>query len=233
MEIKILHLYPDLLNLYGDRGNIEAMKHRLTWRGIDVEVINCTAEDTPDFSNADIVFLGGGSDVDERLVSEKLKEHKEALKEYIENGGVMLAVCGGFPMLGKNGETGLEILDIYSEPVKDRLISDVVVEADFIGMKITGFENHGVKTDIKGNTPLGKVLYGNGNSKESGIEGIIYKNVIGSNLHGPLLPKNPQLCDYILEKALKRKYASFTELAAIDDELEIKANEYIVNRYTK
>lgn len=240
MKIKILHLYPDLLNLYGDKGNIECLKHRLEWRNIEAEIITCTSDNNIiDFSDIDIFFIGGGSDREQKIVCEKLLKHKDKLKDYVENNGTVLAVCGAYQLLGKyykmKDETinGLEILDIYTEQGKDRLISNIVIKSDLISMPIVGFENHSGRTYIGNHTPLGKVVCGTGNNEEKQYEGVVYKNVVATYLHGPLLPKNPQLCDYILTQALKKKYPDFDTLTPLDDGIEIRANEYLVERFTK
>ncbi len=238
MKIKILHLYPDLLNLYGDKGNIECMRKRLMWRGIDAEVVSYTCDDSGfDLSDIDIVFIGGGSDREQKIVCERLLEHKKALQDYVEDNGTLVAVCGGYQLLGKYyklaDETikGLEILDIYTDQGKKRLIGNIVLQSDIINQKIAGFENHGGRTYIGNHTPLGKVVYGNGNDDNSGYEGVIYKNVVATYLHGPLFPKNPELCDYVLTNAIKRKNPKFDGLLPLKDALEKKANEYIVNRF--
>lgn len=240
MKIKILHLYPDLLNLYGDRGNIECMRKRLLWRGIDVEVVQYTCEDDGfDLSDVDIVFIGGGSDREQKIVCHRLLEHKAELKNYVEDNGVLVAVCGGYQLLGKyyklKDETieGLDILDIYTEQGKKRLIGNIIIENDFVAQKIVGFENHGGRTYIGNHTPFGRVVCGYGNDEKSEAEGVVYKNVVATYLHGPLLPKNPKLCDYILENAIKRKNPNFDGLSPLDDELENTANEYMVNRLKK
>lgn len=240
MKIKILHLYPDLLNLYGDKGNIECMRKRLMWRGIDAEAVMYTCDDTGfDLSDVDIVFIGGGSDREQKIVCRRLLEHKDALKEYVEDNGTLVAVCGGYQLLGKYyklaDETieGLDILDIYTEQGEKRLIGNIVLEADFMDEKIVGFENHGGRTYIGSHTPLGKVIYGCGNNETAGVEGVVYKNVVATYLHGPLLPKNPGLCDYILTNAIKRKNPDFAGLSPLDDALENTANQYIVNRFKK
>lgn len=237
-SIHILHLFPDLLNLYGDRGNIACMTRRLQWRGYEANVSTFTCEDTKfDLSDVDIVFIGGGSDREQKIVCNRLLEHKDALHEFVEEGGSLVAVCGGYQLLGKyyklEDETipGLEILDIYTEQGRGRLIGNVVLENDAIPQKIVGFENHGGRTYIGNHTPLGKVLYGHGNEEKSGYEGVLYKNVVATYLHGPLLPKNPALCDYILGNALKHKYNDFQELQPLDDTLENKGNAYIVQRF--
>ena len=240
MKIKILHLYPDLLNLYGDKGNIECMRKRLMWRGIDAEVVSYTVDDTGfSLSDVDILFLGGGSDREQKIVCDKLLAHRDEIKSYVEDGGSLVAVCGGYQLLGKYyklaDETieGLGILNIKTEQGRKRLISNIILKPDFIEGEIVGFENHGGRTDIGIHKPLGKVTYGYGNDGKSGAEGVVYKNVVATYLHGPLLPKNPKLCDYILNNAVKRRYPDFKGLAPLDDELENTANEYIVKRFTK
>ncbi len=243
MQINIMHLFPDLLNLYGDKGNIECMRKRLTWRGIDCAVRPFTMEDADfDLSDIDIIFLGGGSDREQKIVCHSLLEHKKELQDFVENGGSLVAVCGGYQLLGKyyklEDETidGLEILDIYTEQGKGRLIGNIVLETDLPqkpAVKIVGFENHGGRTYIGKHQPLGKVLYGNGNADHSGAEGVLYKNVVATYLHGPLFPKNPALCDYVLTNALRKKYPDFRELSPLDDTLENTANEYIAERFLK
>ena len=243
MMINIMHLFPDLLNLYGDKGNIECMRKRLTWRGIDCAVRPFTMEDADfDLSDIDIIFLGGGSDREQKIVCHSLLEHKKELQDFVENGGSLVAVCGGYQLLGKyyklEDETidGLEILDIYTEQGKGRLIGNIVLETDLPqkpAVKIVGFENHGGRTYIGKHQTLGKVLYGNGNADRSGAEGVLYKNVVATYLHGPLFPKNPALCDYVLTNALRKKYPDFRELSPLDDTLENTANEYIAERSLK
>jgi CobQ-like glutamine amidotransferase family enzyme len=238
MKLTIGHLYPDLLNLYGDRGNIQCFRKRLEWRGLEAEVIPVLSGDKIDFSNLDIVLLGGGSDREQELVCEYLKEIKADFRDYVENGGVVLAVCGGYQLLGNYYKTdkkvieGLEILNITTEWEPERLIRNIVLNSPLFDTPVVGFENHGGRTEIGDHTPFGKVFYGLGNTGKSGYEGVVYKNVIATYLHGPLLPKNPHVCDYLLEHALKRKYGEITNLEPLPDELEHKANSYIVDRYS-
>lgn len=238
MKITIGHLYPDLLNLYGDRGNIQCMKKRLEWRGIEAEVREFQITDTIDFAGLDIVLLGGGSDREQMLVCEKLKTIQKDFKEYVEDNGVVIAVCGGYQLLGHYYDTddgrieGLSLVDLYTEQGSPRLISNIVIENEMFGHPIVGFENHGGRTYIGDNRPLGRVLFGHGNDGISGAEGILYKNVVGTYLHGPLLPKNPHVCDYLLKNALERKYG-VTELEPLDDSQELEANRYIVDRFVK
>ncbi|MEE1085982.1 MAG: glutamine amidotransferase [Schaedlerella sp.] len=238
MKLTIGHLYPDLLNLYGDRGNIQCFCKRLEWRGIEAEVIPFVSGDTIDFSKLDIILLGGGSDREQELVCEHLKKIKDDFRNYVENDGVVLAVCGGYQLLGKYYKTdkktieGLGILDIYTEWEPERMIRNIILNSPLFDTPVVGFENHGGRTYIGDHTPFGKVFYGLGNTGKSGYEGVVYKNVIATYLHGPLLPKNPHVCDYLLERALKRKYGKDIKLEALPDKLEHKANNYIVNRYS-
>lgn len=225
-SLNILHLYPDLLNLYGDKGNLSALEKRMTWRGMDATVTVCNQEDALDVSGYDILVLGGGSDKEQETVCRLLGEKKESLIAYLEDGGVMLATCGGFEMLGTLG-----ILDIHAEYQEKRLISDVVLQSELFDTPICGFENHAGRMNIGSYAPLGKVLFGNGNDGESGYEGLIYKNLIATYLHGPLLPKNPKLCDEILLRALKKKYPDFDCLSPLDDTLETAANQYICRTF--
>ena len=236
MKLTIGHLYPDLLNLYGDRGNIQCLMKRCQWRGIEAETIAYEIDDTIDFSKLDIVLLGGGSDREQMLVCEKLKTIQEDFKAYVEDNGVVIAICGGYQLLGKYYKTeqgmitGLDLVDMYTEQEEGRLISNIVLQSDLFDMPVVGFENHGGRTCINNNKPLGKVLYGSGNDGKSGYEGVVYKNVIGTYLHGPLLPKNPQLADWLIEHALKKKYGEETVLTPLDDSQEKEANDYIVHR---
>ena len=238
MKLTIGHLYPDLLNLYGDRGNIQCFRKRLNWRGIEAEVIPVLSGDNIDFSKLDIVLLGGGSDREQELVCGYLKEIRKDFKEYVEDNGVVLAVCGGYQLLGKYYKTdkkmieGLGILDITTAWEPERLIRNIILNSPLFDTPVVGFENHGGRTYIGDHTPFGKVFFGLGNTGKSGYEGVVYKNVIATYLHGPLLPKNPQVCDYLLERALKRKYGEEITLAPLSDDLEKKANRYIVDRYS-
>lgn len=239
MKITIGHLYPDLLNLYGDRGNIQCLMKRCQWRGIEAETIAYEMGDTIDFGRLDIVLLGGGSDREQMLVCEKLKEIQKDFKAYVENNGVVIAICGGYQLLGNYYKTdqgmlkGLELVDMYTEQEEGRLISNIVLQSDLFEMPVVGFENHGGRTCIKDNQPLGKVLYGSGNDGRSGSEGVVYKNVIGTYLHGPLLPKNPQLADWLILQALRKKYGDQVELAPLDDSQEREANDYVYRRFLK
>ena len=236
MKLTIGHLYPELLNLYGDRGNIQCLLKRCQWRGIEAEAIACEQGSSIDFSKMDIVLLGGGCDREQMLVCEKLQVIQPEFKRYVEEGGVVIAICGGYQLLGKYYKTaegtmkGLDLVDLYTEQGEGRLISNIILKSDLFDMPIVGFENHGGRTYINQNQPLGKVLYGSGNDGESGYEGVVYKNVIGTYLHGPLLPKNPQLADELILRALRRKDPDAV-LAPLDDTQEKEANQYVYHRF--
>lgn len=236
--ITIGHLYPDLLNLYGDRGNIACLMRRCLWRGIEARTIEFNTGDAIDFSKLDIVLLGGGSDREQAIVCKNLLKIRDDFKNYVEDYGVVIAVCGGYQLLGKYYKTddgiieGLHLVDIYTEQGQGRLIDNIVLQSDLCEMPVAGSENHGGRTYIGDHQPFGKVLYGYGNDGKSGYEGVIYKNVIGTYLHGPLLPKNPEVCDWLIGRALERKYGE-ADLEPLDDRQEKEANQYIYHRFVK
>lgn len=242
MERKTLtigHLFPEILNMYGDKGNILSLQNRLLWRNIGAEVKTFSIEDEIDYSTLDIIVLGGGSDREQRLACSRLQKDREALSAFVESGGVLLALCGAYPMLGKHfvlkneSVEGLCLLDIDTEPEDKRHIGDVVIKSHITGeeLLIVGFENHGGRTLIGDNKPLGEVCCGYGNNGEDKTCGVVYKNVVGTYLHGPLLPKNPALADYLLACALERKYGEKVELTSLCDKAENEAHDYIVKRH--
>ncbi|MBC7766014.1 MAG: DJ-1/PfpI family protein [Hyphomonadaceae bacterium] len=232
--LKIGHLYPDLLNLYGDRGNIITLKNRLVWRDMPVEVKTYGLNEDIDFEDLDILVLGGGSDREQLLVCNRLKEIKQDFAQYVESNGVVVAICGGYQLLGhyyklENEKiAGLGVLDIYTEQGSPRLIGNVVVQTD--AGEVVGFENHGGRTHIGSHTPFGKVLIGHGNNGTDRQEGVLYKNVLGTYLHGPLLPKNPQLADWLITRAIRRKDAEFEALPILQDEEEQLASFTMIER---
>jgi len=182
MKLTIGHLYPDLLNLYGDRGNIQCLKMRLIWRGIEAEVREFRLGDTIDFAHLDVVLLGGGSDREQMIVCRRLQEIRKSFHDYVEDGGVTLAVCGGYQLLGHYYSTpegkmeGLSLCDLYTEQGSPRLISNIVIRSDLLPYPIAGFENHGGRTYLGSEMqPLGDVLFGCGNNGEDGHEGVLWK----------------------------------------------------------
>ena len=190
------------------------------------------------YSRNDILYIGGGTDREQLTACESLRKAKDSIKSYADDGGTILAFAAGYPLLGEYYELNnekikaLELIDMYTEQSKDRYIGNIILESGLLNSTIVGFENHNSKTFINNQTPLGKVIYGYGNSGKRDFEGVVNKNVIGTYLHGPLLPKNAKLADYILQKALNKKYGT-TELQPLDDNLENMAHEYIVNRYKR
>lgn len=241
MRLVITHLYPDLMSTYGDRGNILALVRRCQWRGIDVEVNQATVGDRLDARATDLFFFGGGQDREQSVVSpDLLGEKGEALAEAIEDGAVVLAVCGGYQLLGKEylGHTGeqlpgLGVLDVRTVAGRRRCIGNVVVESTIGGepRTLVGFENHSGQTYLgPGCQPLGRVLQGCGNNGQDRTEGAVYRNVYGSYLHGSLLPKNPWLADHLLRRALGRRYGPDVELQPLDDTLENLAHRTVVER---
>lgn len=229
--LHIAHLFPDLLNLYADSGNILTLTQRLRWRGFSVEVHEVTHRDAPRLAAYDLILLGGGSDREQAIVAEYLKAYKVELRAAIEGGLPTLAICGGYQLLGAyyqvpSGEklAGLEILDMYTSSGVGlpRLIGNVAIETPDAGI-VMGFENHGGRT-VHHHNPLGTVIHGHGNDGESGFEGVRYHNLWGTYIHGPLLPKNPQLADTVLSTALA--YAGIDEtLAPLDDSIELAARD--------
>ena len=239
MELKLCHLYPDILNLYGDRGNIICMEKRLTWRGIDVTTTGVSVGEPLQASDFDLFFIGGGQDFEQEVLLPDLAAGKTAeLKAAIEDGIPVLAICGGYQMLGAYYKTwdGVQCdfigaLDLYTIGSKERMIGNYMFTCEELnGQTVVGFENHSGKTYLgSGVRPMGKVLTGHGNNGEDGGEGARYNNVFATYSHGCLLPKNPVLCDHILTTALAQKYGT-VQLEPLDDTLEQNAHLYMKNR---
>lgn len=240
MELRICHLYPDILNLYGDGGNILCMQKRLQWRGIESSLTRLTLGSNPRFSDFDLIFIGGGQDFEQGLLVDELKRGcGRELRSAVNDGLCLLTICGGFQLLGRSFKTHegktLEFagaIDMYTVASKERMTGDYKFRCgdNSSGSIVVGFENHSGKTYLgAGVAPLGTVLHGHGNNGEDGTEGVRYKNTFGSYSHGPLLPKNPELCDHILLTALERKYGS-AELSPLDDSVELRAHDYMCSR---
>lgn len=238
MELNICHLYPDVLNLYGDRGNILCMTRRLRWRGIDVTTQGVSIGEQLDASKYDLIFIGGGQDFEQEVLLQDLAGKKtEELRAAIEDGVTVLAICGGYQMLGHYYETWdgqkcafTGAVDLYTVGSRQRMIGNYMFTCDELGTPVVGFENHSGKTYLGGGVkPMGTVLAGFGNNGEDGSEGARYKNVFATYSHGCLLPKNPALCDHILKTALTRKFGS-CELPPLDDALETAAHESMCAR---
>ena len=243
MELKICHMYPDVLNLYGDRGNVKCLQQRLRWRGIDSVVERLPIGAQARLGDFDLVFIGGGQDFEQQVLLEDLHRGKDReIRAAIEDGIPFLTICGGYQMLGHYYETYdgqrcdfIGALDLYTVGSKQRMIGNYKFQCgtESGGSLVVGFENHSGKTRLgSGVQPLGQVLAGFGNNGEDGTEGARYRNVFGTYSHGPLLPKNPALCDFILLTALQRKYGT-AELAPLDDTAELAAHDEMAERIQK
>jgi len=240
MKLTIGYLYGDLMNIYGDTGNIIALKKRAQWRDIDVEVRNISVGDKLKPNEVDIFFFGGGQDQSQVAVARDLKESGKVkvIKKEVERGVPLLAICGGYQLLGEYYQPfdgpklpGVGIFPAYTEASDDRMIGNIVI--DSILGKLVGFENHSGKTYLKkGAQPLGKVISGFGNNGEDKTEGCIYKNAIGCYMHGSLLPKNPQLADWLIQKALDVKYGKEIKLEPVDDTLENQAHIAAIQKFS-
>ncbi len=237
MKLKICHLYPDVLNLYGDSGNIVCLQKRLQWRGIEAEVTALPIGETADFTEFDLFFIGGGQDFEQGLLLDDLRGGKKnEIISAIEDGKVFLAICGGYQMLGQYYKTYrgeqcdfIGALDFYTLGSDSRLIGDYMFRCadESGGATVVGFENHSGKTYLgAGLAPLGTILAGHGNNGEDGSEGARYKNVFCSYCHGPMLPKNPEFADMLLLTALQRRFGEIS-LESIDDAFETSAHEYM------
>ncbi len=238
MELRICHLYPDVLNLYGDNGNIICMERRLRERGIDVSLTRLPIGQSAPLSDFDLLFLGGGQDFEQEILLDDLHHGKDAeICAAIEDGTCVLAICGGYQMLGAYYQNALGhrcaylgAIDFYTESGKDRFIGNFAFQCAGEGGCVVGFENHSGRTHLgEGVEPLGHVLKGHGNNGQDGGEGVRYKNVFGAYSHGPVLPKNPEFCDTILRCALEHKYGT-VELMPLDDAAEHAAHDVMLKR---
>ena len=239
--LRLGHLYPEAMNIYGDMGNVRTLVRRSQWRGVDVEVTPI-GFGTFDLTACDLLFIGGGQDRDQTRVFADFADHKRtSLERAINDGVALLAVCGGYQLLGHsyvdaagNRLEGLGLLDLVSTSGRDRWIGNVLVESDdSLGLEpstLVGFENHGGRTELgTGLRPLGRVVVGGGNNGRDGGEGAVSGNVVGTYLHGSLLPKNPALADWLLDIALQHAGGSgIAELPELDDTVETAAHRRAV-----
>ena len=243
-NLNLCHLYPDLMNMYGDLGNIIALKYRAKLNNININVENITISENFDASKYDIVFLGGGQDFEQDIIYKDIIEQKgNEIKNAVNENLVFLCICGGYQLMGNYYEThdkkeipGLGIIDFYTKAEKQRLIGNIVLESTFIketkeNSMVVGFENHSGRTYLGNNVaPFGKVIYGFGNNSEDGTEGAVYKNVYCSYLHGSLLPKNYRITDHLLDLAFKRKYGQSIKFDTSDILFEENARLAMIKR---
>ena len=241
MELNICHLYPDILNLYGDRGNIITMKRRLEGRGIKVNIDECSSGQPLNADKYDIFFIGGGQDFEQEVLLRDLSSGKaQDIRTAVEEEKTFLAICGGYQMLGEYYKTwdGVQLdfigaIGVHTIGAKERMIGNYMFRTtpESGDTVVVGFENHSGKTYLSEQVaPLGMMLSGNGNNGEDKTEGARYKNVFGTYSHGSLLPKNPVLCDFILQTALNHRYDGAEPLAPLDDTLELNAHRYMQER---
>ncbi len=242
-KLEILYLYPDILELYGDYGNIQVLKYRLEKRDIECNITSYSiGDEIPDFTKYDLVFAGGGADQEQGILAEDLMKLRENIKIAIDKGVFFLLICGAYQLFGQyykdvdgNVIPGLEIFDYYTEANNDRkkrCIGNIIIETTLENqdIKIIGFENHGGQT-FNINNPFGKVLSGNGNKFEDEFEGFFENNVLATYLHGPLLSKNPELTDYIIKYCLERKYNEEVDLVELDDTFENKCRSQLIGKF--
>ena len=241
-ELKILYLYPDMLELYGDYGNIQVLKYRLERRGIQCIIDRYSiGDDKPDFKSYDIIFAGGGADNEQSILASDLIKYQQDIQEAEKAGVFFLLICGAYQLFGKyykgvdgNIIPGLNIFPYYTEAIEDRkkrCIGNIVLDVtlDSKNTKVIGFENHGGQTfDVT--TPFGNVLFGNGNKFGDTKEGFFKSNVIATYLHGPLLAKNPELADYIISHCLNRKNNDI-KLEHLDDNFEMLCRKQLLDRF--
>ena len=241
MELNICHLYPDILNLYGDRGNIITIKRRLESRGIKVNIDECSIGQPLNADKYDIFFIGGGQDFEQEVLLRDLSSGKaQDIRTAVEEEKTFLAICGGYQMLGEYYKTwdGVQLdfigaIGVHTIGAKERMIGNYMFRTtpESGDTVVVGFENHSGKTYLSEQVaPLGMMLSGNGNNGEDKTEGARYKNVFGTYSHGSLLPKNPVLCDFILQTALNHRYDGAEPLAPLDDTLELNAHRYMQER---
>lgn len=238
MKLRLAHLYPEHMNIYGDRGNVISLRQRCAWRGIELQVEAVGVGSNVDWDAVDIAFFGGGQDSGQALIADDFVKHQgPGLRQAIDNGLVMLAICGGYQMLGHYFLThtneklpGIGALDVHTVGGPVRLIGNIVVDSPIA--RLVGFENHSGRTYLgAGVRPLGRVVVGHGNNGEDGSEGAVYRNTIGCYMHGSLLPKNPQLADQLIGLALQRRYGSdAAQLSPLDDLLELGAQRSMITR---
>ena len=243
--IKILHMYADMLDLYGDSGNMEIISFRCKKRGIGCQIDTYSIDsEMPDFTSYDLIYIGGGADLEQQHISADLMKCREGIINAYKNGTFLFLICGGYQLMGQyyrdadgNDIKGLGLFDYFTvapNSRRKRCIGNIVVETKITGkpVKVVGFENHGGQTQgIK--APFGKVLFGNGNCSKSEAEGYCEKNVIATYLHGPCLSKNPEISDYMIEYCVNRGESEHITIEALDDTLEKQCRQIMLDRLLK
>lgn len=240
MRVVLGHLFPEHLNIYADRGNVAVLVRRAAWRGIELEVRGIGL-DEPVPDDVHLLYVGGGQDREQALVAPDLVAKGPAIRAAVERGAALLAVCGGYQLLGRfyrdvGGEElpGIGLFPHETIAGTRRMIGDVLLECELVPGErrtIAGFENHAGRTRLdRGATPLGRVVHGFGNDGESGYEGCVVASAVGTYLHGPLLPRNPWLADWLLERAVLHATGEERRLEPVDDALEEQARAVAAER---
>jgi len=238
VKIRVGHLYPGYLNIYADRGNIAVLSARAAARGHELEVTAIEPRDAVPIGDVDLFYVGGGQDREQQLVAPDLAAKGPALHEAVAGGATFLAVCGGYQLLGRfyrdrfGAELpGIGLLPVHTIAGERRMIGDVLLDCEWAGRALAGFENHAGRTHLdEGAQPLGRVVSGFGNDGVSGYEGCRAGRVYGTYLHGPLLPRNPWFADRVLAEALAHASGDEVELAPLADELESEAHAVSARR---
>lgn len=234
MKLTVAHFYPKQLNLHGTYGNVLTLKKRCQWRGIELSTSEINLNGA--LEKHDIYFIGTGQEKQQADVAADLLRHKDFLTQERDENAVFLGVDSGYQLLGNYFETqtygklkGLGLLDLYTKPGKERFVGNVIAQCDFLTPNtLVGFENHSGMAYLEGETrPLAKIISGNGNNGTDKTEGARFKNVFGTYLHGPLLPKNPNFADYLLTLALTQKYGKDVKLAPLEDTLETMTHDFL------
>ncbi len=235
-KLKLAWLYYDLLELYGDRGNIKAIEYICHENDLEIKIHKITINDDVDISNFDILFLGGGTDYAQNLLYKDLLKRKEQIVKLLDNKGFALTICGGYQMFGKyylaaDGSKidGLNIFDFYTDAGDSRCIGNVIIKSSISDELLVGFENHGGQTKNVAH-PFGEIKLGNGNEFDSKYEGCLMPGFIGTYLHGPLIPKNPEVAKYVLEYVLKNKYQNDTDIKIDALENSKQARAIVIER---
>lgn len=238
LKLSLAYLYPELLNIYGDFGNILTLKKRTQWRDIELEITKINIGDLLNPEKFDIYFIGGGQDKQQIDVAREMQRQKNAFHDAMNSHAVFLGICGGYQLFGNyyqphNGARlmGIGLLDIHTVAGNQRFIGNVTAKTEFtMPRTLVGFENHSGLTYLKGETkPLAIVETGAGNNNQDKTEGARFKNVFGTYLHGSFLPKNPHFADFLIKLALEKRYKNNFELSKLNDELELQTHMSLIN----
>jgi lipid II isoglutaminyl synthase (glutamine-hydrolysing) len=246
-HIKIAHLYPEAMDLYGDSGNVRTLVKRCQWRGLEAEVVEVYLGEAADLGDVDLIFIGGGQDSAQGRVARDIVRHTSMIRDLVDGGAAALAICGGFQLFGSeylvaSGATlpGIGVFDAWTLADRNRVIGEITTEVSLQlwntepappPIVVVGFENHAGRTFLGSKeSPFGRVVHGGGNLGDGSVEGAVYRNAIGTYLHGPLLPRNPQIADHLIRAALTHRYGPVGPLPPLDDVAELNAHSAAMRR---